>query len=124
MMTNSKLALLISIVLFLNGIFQIYANLNMLWIQNINYFALNLLCAFGLVFQKSWSKHYIYVLSALSIGGWIDSVIRLYRTGWPIETVQGTIASLIPGLFLISGWIFLIIYTSIFFSKIKNTEKT
>ncbi|MFH2047047.1 MAG: hypothetical protein ABIK92_18110 [Pseudomonadota bacterium] len=110
-MTKNKIIWLISIVLILNGIYQIYANLNMLWISNGTHLILNFLCAFGLLFEKSWSQHYVYVLSFFSIGGWFDGVINVYRNGWPYSTIEESIISLIPGLCLIAGWFLLSVYT-------------
>ena len=118
-MTKNKIIWLLSFILFLNSFYQIYANYNALYISYCIYCVLNFLCAIGLLLKKAWIKHYVYTLSALSIGGWLDSIIRIYRTGWPAETVQETITSLIPGLFLITGWILLIIYTFIFFKRVK-----
>lgn len=122
-MTKNKIIWLLAFALFLNGYYQIYANLKALYTMYFIYCALNITCAIGLLFKKFWIKHYVYTLSTLSIGGWIDSVIRIYRSGWPMETVIETISSLIPGLFLVAGWVLLSSYTHIFFKGLK-TDKT
>jgi hypothetical protein len=122
-MTKNKIIWLISIVLFLNGIYQVYANLNILWVSNGTHLVLNFLCAFGLLFKKPWSQHYVYILSAFSVSGWIDGVISVYRNGWRYSTIEESIISLVPGLFLVTGWFLMSVYTTTYF-KLNKANKT
>jgi hypothetical protein len=118
-MTKNKIIWLLSTILILNGTYQVYANLNILWVSNGTHLILNFLCAFGLLFKKSWSQHYVYILTIFSIGGWIDGVISVYRNGWPYSTIEESITSLVPGLFLVTGWFLLLVYTITYFKRSK-----
>jgi len=78
------------------------------------------IASIGLIFNKSWSQYFVYLISLFTTGGWAYFIIYLATTNWPYTEVRDTFIALVPGILFISIPLLSSIYVFKYFKRMKQ----
>lgn len=114
---------IIAIGLLFNALDMIYRNIESanILISPFVWGAISITGAYGIFNLKKWSQYVIVILSTVTLTGWFDGLLQIYRTGWPYKDSISTFASIVPGFFFVLWWVGISIFIVLFFKKNKRT---
>jgi len=116
-MNKNKIIWIISFGLILNGIYQAWSVYEKVAVVFVVWAVISISAAIGLLYNKQWSKYFVFFLSSMSVASWFDGVIYYYQNGPRYETITQEILGFIPGALLITWWMCIFIYVYKYFKK-------
>lgn len=79
------------------------------------------IAAGGLLFSRSWSRYFVYLVALCTAVGWAIFVALMALNGWPYA-IQGTLFVVAHGVLIVTTCVMLIIYVHKYFRR--GVQKT
>ena len=105
-LTKSISLWLVVIVIGLHGVYSAWMGYTYFHLISIGFTIISFIAIISLLLEKAWSRYLVYFISILMVVNWVWGVALISFNGWPYDSTAKSIISLIPGLCLITAFIF------------------